>query len=151
MNIDRSLIHKILLIDDDLDDCVVFEQSLKNIRPNTIFKCVSDLEDVVEAVIDYSPDLIFLDINMRPLNGLDYLRAFKEIQTLQSAPIIIYSGSTNKKEIHKAYEHGASLYFIKPKSTKEMNSNLEKVLQMDWKAPAEIKQSFYRAGTYHAL
>ena len=88
---------------------------------------------------------------MRPVNGLEYLKAFKEIQTLDSIPIIIYSGSSNKMEINMAYEHGASLYLIKPDSTKDLIINLDKVLQMNWKMPLEIKQSFYDKGYYHAL
>ncbi|HZH00618.1 MAG TPA: response regulator [Flavisolibacter sp.] len=151
MNINHRSIYKVLLIDDDAEECIVFEKALTEINPKIIFKCVNDLPEVADAVIDYSPDLIFLDINMRPVNGLEYLKAFKEIQTLDSIPIIIYSGSSNKMEINMAYEHGASLYLIKPDSTKDLIINLDKVLQMNWKMPLEIKQSFYDKGYYHAL
>lgn len=60
------------------------------------------------------PDLIFLDIMMPELNGLEVCAQLKEDPQTSDIPIVIISVKTLKEDIQRGLEVGASAYITKP-------------------------------------
>src|SRR6476620_8067185 len=107
-------IQNILLIDDDKDDCDVFEQALKSISGSLQLSYVHQSETALTAIAAFQPDLIFLDINLPRISGFDCLNDIQANANYAHIPIVMYSSSDNPKEINTAYGMGATLYFKKP-------------------------------------
>lgn len=80
----------------------------------------------MDAIIPI-PDVIFLDLNMPLLNGRKCLAVLKKTLFLQHIPIIIYSTTSNKKEIQEITEQGASYFLIKKPSFKELREELSSI------------------------
>ena len=59
-------------------------------------------------------DLIFLNLNMPEMNGLELLEKIKNDRMLASIPIILQSACTDETEINKAYILGISGFLKKP-------------------------------------
>ncbi|MFA5962301.1 MAG: response regulator [Parcubacteria group bacterium] len=77
------------------------------------------------------PDLILLDIIMPNLGGLDVLGAIKQDERLRNIPIILLTNLSQKDEIDKGLELGATDYLIKSHFTpsevlEKINSVLSK-------------------------
>jgi DNA-binding response OmpR family regulator len=120
------------LIDDDDDDQEIFSLALNNI--DQAISCVT-ANDGIDALhklnIDntFTPDFIFLDLNMVRMNGLECLAEMKKIQRLQNIPIIIYSTSSEQKDISASKLLGAADYIVKPPSMAQLEKRLEQVLR----------------------
>jgi CheY-like chemotaxis protein len=59
------------------------------------------------------PDAIFLDLNMPQFNDKQCVAELKQTSSLQHVPVIIYSATSNKKEIQYTLNMGASYFMIK--------------------------------------
>jgi CheY-like chemotaxis protein len=86
---------KILLVDDDLDDRMLFEQTLGEIDTGMQMHGVENGLDMV-AWLDQCtdrelPDLIILDQNMPKMTGKESLVFLKESPRYRYIPVIIYS------------------------------------------------------------
>lgn len=60
------------------------------------------------------PDVIFLDLHLPKMSGLEVLAEIKGNPTLLLTPVVVVSGSADPHEIREAYELHASCYVRKP-------------------------------------
>lgn len=60
------------------------------------------------------PDLILLDLHLPKKSGLEVLKELKESPTLRVTPVIVVSGSSDPREVRRAYELHASCFIRKP-------------------------------------
>ncbi len=60
------------------------------------------------------PDIIFLDLNMPKMNGLEFLKILKSNPKLQYTPVVILSTSNNHNDLKESYGIGAAGYIVKP-------------------------------------
>ena len=68
----------------------------------------------LKAVQDQLPDLIFCDMMMPQLNGLDLLAAIQQAPALRHIPLIFLSASAEPELLDEALRRGASGYLTKP-------------------------------------
>ena len=88
----------ILLADDDTDDCIFFENALKEICIETNLAIVHDGEQLLKYLLENSSralaiDVIFLDLNMPRKNGFESLAEIKENDNLKHIPVVMFSTS----------------------------------------------------------
>jgi CheY-like chemotaxis protein len=60
------------------------------------------------------PSLIILDLNLPGTDGRDVLRRVKQDNKLKTIPVVIFTTSSNPKDIEECYEYGANGYIVKP-------------------------------------
>jgi CheY-like chemotaxis protein len=107
------------IIDDDPDDQQFLSEALLENDPAA--HCVNYFNGQ-EAIIQLKknfpalPDVIFLDLNMPRYAGKQFLVEIKKMTAFQLIPIIVYSTSSNQKEIQEMLRLGA-LYFMTKKSS----------------------------------
>jgi CheY-like chemotaxis protein len=115
------------IIDDDMDDRQFLIEALtENDQNIQCFSALNGREAIInlkKAIIPL-PDVIFLDLNMPQLTGKECLAELKRTASLQHIPVIIYSTSSNKKEIQETLEMGAFSYLIKKSSFQELREEL---------------------------
>jgi len=72
-------------------------------------------------------DVIFSDINMPNLNGLDFLRKLKETP-YKDLPVIIVTTEGGERTVSEAITLGAKGFIRKPFTTEQMEAVLAQVL-----------------------
>lgn len=69
-------------------------------------------------------DLIFSDIEMPNMNGIEFLREVKRLTAYQKVPVIILSSLTNQDVKDETKRLGAIYYMEKPFSNEKMQEAL---------------------------
>ena len=126
----------IVLADDDSDDCLLFEDALKELAHNIKLTTTNDgmeLMDYLDETVPPPPDVIFLDLNMPRKSGYECLEEIKSTPRFKDIPVIIFSTSSQQEVIDRVYDEGASLYVRKPGSFPKLKQAIEKILAMDYK------------------
>lgn len=146
MPVSNCPIKKVLLIDDDTDDFMFFEDALKKVDPTINVSHISSVKEIPEEVNYAVPDLLFLDINMPDRDGFEWLRCIRE-KGFQF-PVIMYSTASNPAYVEKAYKEGANVYFPKPDSINTLEKSLNRLLGLNWSEPEKVTEHFSQNGNY---
>ena len=120
------------LIDDDADDQEIFAMALAKLGMPIDCIVASDGHEALEKIhIDktFVPDLIFLDLNMPRMNGKQCLKEIKRVERFQQVPVIVYSTSSELKDIDEVKLLGASDYVTKQPSVSALITMLTEVFQ----------------------
>lgn len=120
----------VLLIDDDIDDRMIFGEVLKELAPDIIYHEAINGEDALMKLSnDLVPDLIFLDLNMPRVDGKQFLAEIQQQTHLKHIPVVIYSTSSHESDKKETRELGASYFLTKPNSLHELTHILTDLLQ----------------------
>lgn len=125
----------IFLADDDEDDCMLFEDALKEISLGVDLTVIKDGEALMRALnreVTPAPHVIFLDLNMPRKNGFECLHEIKQSIKLKDIPVVIFSTSTQEDSINKAYQEGADHYICKPGTFHLLKKTIRRVLSINW-------------------
>jgi CheY-like chemotaxis protein len=118
----------VMLADDDIDDASIFCEALRSIDPKIVTYCAKDGVEALEILENGKrPDIIFLDINMPRMNGWEFLRKLKCVDEFKEIPVLVYSTSTQTRDINTALDLGALCFFAKPNKFAELKNILEVV------------------------
>ncbi len=125
---------KILLIDDDEDDQLLFKVAIKSIDPTMICDTSTNGKIALDKlkVSTVLPDLIFLDLNMPIMNGFDFLVHIKKEDQLCRIPIGILTTSKNLLDQERTKEYGAKFFLTKPSDFQILCSKLREILSIDF-------------------
>jgi CheY-like chemotaxis protein len=121
---------KILLIDDDDDDQLIFKDALKEID----FTCDclfanNGLEALAILANEHEiPAIIFLDLNMPLMNGVEFLIHVKKEKSLANIPVVIFSTSNNPADKEQMLSLGAKLFITKTSNFKLLKDKLADLL-----------------------
>lgn len=115
---------KILLVDDDQDDCDFLQEAIKSLTKEDIFEYAENGERAIWQLNDdfqkgFVPGLVVMDLNMPRMSGSQTLRKMKSDDRFRYIPVIIYSTSFNPIEQEKCKLLGAHSYLTKPMSFKQ--------------------------------
>ncbi len=114
---------KLVLADDDLDDCIFFNEVLEELPLATSLLTVNDGMDLMQYLSDEKenlPDAIFLDINMPRKSGVECLIEIKKDQKLKQLPIIIISTCLDQETPKLFLNNGADYFIRKPSEFHEL-------------------------------
>ncbi len=128
---------EILLVEDNPRDAELMIRALKK---RNLVNHLFHVNDGVEA-LDFllhrgnyedrknsaSPKIVFLDLKLPKLNGLEVLKELKANENTRTIPIVIVTSSKEDPDIKLAYELGANSYVVKPvefEAFSEVMSNL---------------------------
>jgi CheY-like chemotaxis protein len=131
----------ILMIDDDPDDQLYFQIILKEIAPAIQLNiCNNGLEGINYLKrAKQLPSLIFLDLNMPIMNGYEFLIELIPHDDFRKIPVIIFTTSTNQKDIDRTKELGAKYFFTKPSDSDIFKKTLKEILDTDF-----MEQAYYK-------
>ncbi len=103
---------KILIAEDEVSLLEMFSSIIENSGNYEITKAF-DGEDTLKKIIENQPDIILLDIMMPKKDGIDVLIDLKSNPKTKNIPVIILSNISDKIQIEKALDLGASDYLVK--------------------------------------
>lgn len=128
---------RILLTDDDEDDREFFGQAIADLDLNYPVEFCKNGVELLDRLYDKStdiPDIIFLDLNMPKLSGIETLKKIREDERFKNIPVIaIYSTSATIDGIKDTLGLGANVYIVKPISFSDLKKIIAKVIETDWK------------------
>jgi CheY-like chemotaxis protein len=126
-------VNKIILIDDDEDDQLFFKDAISEVAPQLDLQTAANGQIALEKLNSQThlPDIIFLDLNMPVMNGLEFLKRIRDENRLSSIPVCIYSTSNNTRDIELSKEFGVKTYITKPKEFSELCIKLRKAFSTD--------------------
>jgi len=101
----------VLVVDDHLDTCEVLVRLLRRIPYEAI--CALGGRRALEVLATAVPALIFLDVMMPDVSGLDVLRAVREGPRTRDVPVVMYSADTTRHTACAALELGAQAFVVK--------------------------------------
>ena len=84
--------------------------------------------EALEAYLKYAPDVVFVDIIMSEMDGIELSRMIREIDPNQI--IIVISASNDIKKISESIEVGVNSFIQKPIDTKKIIELLTSVVAM---------------------
>lgn len=107
----------IFFADDDADDRFLFAKAFAEVCSDhklSTFDSNTSLLNELSNPESVAPDMVFIDLNMPDLNGLECLRIIKENPQYHDAPVIIYSTIKSPTFIEEVYQLGAAYFIQKP-------------------------------------
>lgn len=128
----------IFLVEDDIDDQFIFCEAIGKIE-NAFVQNVANNGIEALSKLENSPilpDLIFMDINMPLMNGIECLGEIIKSQRLKNIPVVILSTDTSQVNLIRSL--GAKAYIKKPSNSKILLIRLEELIHIDFLADVEI-------------
>ena len=119
----------LVLADDDMDDCIFFQEALEELPYTTELTTVKDGVELMQLLTEKSdtlPDALYLDLNMPRKTGFECLIEIKQNDKLKRLPVIIFSTSFNPEAVKRLHEQGANYYIRKPSDF----SDLKKIISL---------------------
>jgi DNA-binding NtrC family response regulator len=100
---------RVLVVDDDLRVRELFYDLL---RERYDVETRRDALTALDLLADFRPDVVVLDFNMPEMNGIEALRAIKEMAP--TVPVIMVTGVSEVQLAEDAFHLGAFAYLPKP-------------------------------------
>jgi two-component system, OmpR family, alkaline phosphatase synthesis response regulator PhoP len=106
---------KILIVDDEAHIRMLIEQTLEELEDeDVIFFTAENGEDALKIISEEKPQLVFLDVMMPKMNGMEVCRRVKKELALQEVYIVLLTAKGQELDRQKGQEVGADVYMTKP-------------------------------------
>jgi DNA-binding response OmpR family regulator len=112
--------HKVLVVDDDLDILAVMQLLLK--MKGFEVETTTKGEETFTKVETFKPDLILLDVLLSGYDGRIICKQLKSQDQTRTIPIIMFSAHPNAVET--IHEYGADDFIAKPFDVNELLSKV---------------------------
>jgi two-component system, LytTR family, response regulator len=112
---------RVCIIDDEPIACRRIQRLLKDDAELEIVRICNDGEDAVDAIHQFHPDLIFLDVQMPGMDGFEVLKSLKS----ESIPHVIFVTAYDRYAI-QAFEVHALDYLLKPFDRKRFEQAVQR-------------------------
>lgn len=125
----------LLVVEDSDEDFFTFERIMKRncTLPISVLRC-EDGEEALDFLYkrgSYSddvaiqrPDLVILDLNLPGTDGREVLAQIKQDENLKTIPVVVFTTSSNPKDVEFCYRHYANSYVLKPMNVDRMKELL---------------------------
>jgi len=121
---------RVLIVDNDKITRLIISRLLKKKLTDDILEAENGL-DALEIIEKNKPELIFLDLSMPLMDGIETLEIIRSIDKFKNIPVIILSSNKDREKIAKLLELGISDYIVKPidltKAYQKISNLFEKI------------------------
>jgi len=120
---------KILIVDDEAHIRMLIEQTLEELEDEGVeFLTAENGEIALEIIQKESPKLVFLDVMMPKMNGMEVCRRVKKELALDKVFIVLLTAKGQEMDRQRGQEVGADLYMTKPFDPEMILSKAKEVL-----------------------
>jgi two-component system alkaline phosphatase synthesis response regulator PhoP len=106
---------KLLIVDDEAHIRMLLEQTLEELEDDGVnFFSAENGEEALEIIQTENPQLVFLDVMMPKMNGMEVCRRVKKELALDKVFIVLLTAKGQELDRQKGQEVGADLYMTKP-------------------------------------
>jgi CheY-like chemotaxis protein len=114
--------HQILVVDDNQDSASTMARLLKVLGFNA--KAAYSGEDALNAIKEEIPELVFLDLSMPSMDGVETARRIREIPGGGGIALVALSGMAREEDILRSRQAGFVAHLAKPISLPQLEQTL---------------------------
>lgn len=120
---------KVLIVDDQTYFRTMVRDQMRKLGFTEIFEA-TDGQEALFLLPKVAPDLILLDINMKPMDGLEFLSRLRSSPNAPDprVPVIILTSHAESEKVRRAVELGAAAYMVKPIVFLDLRARIATVL-----------------------
>jgi two-component system alkaline phosphatase synthesis response regulator PhoP len=123
---------KLLIVDDEAHIRMLLEQTLEELEDDGVeFLTAENGERALEIILAESPQLVFLDVMMPKMNGMEVCRRVKKELMLDKVFIVLLTAKGQELDRLKGQEVGANVYMTKPFDPEVILSKAKEVLELE--------------------
>ncbi|MGL5872824.1 MAG: response regulator [Xenococcaceae cyanobacterium] len=125
----------LLVVEDSNEDFKMLQRLMRRMEvQNPIYRCTNgdDTLNFLYREGNYNspelaprPSAILLDLNLPGMDGRDILERLKQDIIFQKIPIVVFTTSSNPRDIELCYQKGANGYLVKPMDVRELQKTIE--------------------------
>ena len=106
----------ILLVEDNPNDAELTQRALKKSEIGARLAIVRDGAEALEYLSSDrpKPKVIFLDLKLPKIDGIEVLRRIRAEDRTRSIPVIVLTSSQEERDISDCYKLGVNSYVVKP-------------------------------------
>ena len=120
---------KILIVDDEPNILILMEQILEELEDDDVLLLTAeDGKQALEIINKEEPDLVFLDIMMPYLSGIEVCQTVKNHDHLSNIYIILLTARGQSFDEQNGMRAGADLYMTKPFRPKDVLRKSKEIL-----------------------
>lgn len=123
----------IIIIEDDLDDQEILTEVFKELNYNNEILFFGDGEVALEFLTNtkVEPFIIFSDINMPKLNGVELREKVhnNEDLRLKSIPYLFFTTTAQQEHVVDAYSKSIQGFFVKPDRYEELKRTIKIIVE----------------------
>ncbi len=122
---------KILIVDDEAHIRMLIEQTLEELEDDGVkFLIAENGEEALALIIKEKPQLVFLDVMMPKMNGMEVCRRVKKELALPGVYIVLLTAKGQEVDRMKGQEVGADVYMTKPFDPEAILNKAREVLEL---------------------
>jgi len=123
---------KILIVDDEAHIRMLIEQTLEELEDEGVeFLTAENGEIALEIIQQEKPQLVFLDVMMPKMNGMDVCKKVKKELGLDDVYIALLTAKGQELDRQKGQEVGADVYMTKPFDPEVLLKKAKEVLSIE--------------------
>jgi two-component system alkaline phosphatase synthesis response regulator PhoP len=120
---------KILIVDDEAHIRMLIEQTLEELEDEGVeFLTAENGELALEIIQEERPNLVFLDVMMPKVNGMEVCRKVKKELAMANIFIVLLTAKGQELDRQKGHDVGADVYMTKPFDPEAILSKAREVL-----------------------
>jgi DNA-binding response OmpR family regulator len=120
---------KILIVDDEAHIRMLIEQTLEELEDEGVeFLTAENGEIALEIIQKENPKLVFLDVMMPKMNGMEVCRRIKKVLELKDVFIVLLTAKGQELDRLRGQEVGADVYMTKPFDPEVLLTKAKEVL-----------------------
>lgn len=122
---------KLLIVDDEAHIRMLIEQTLEDLEDEGVELLFADNgADALRIIQEERPNLVFLDVMMPKMNGMEVCQKVKKEHKITDTYIILLTAKGQEVDRQKGLDMGADKYMTKPFDPDEMLSIAQEILDM---------------------
>ena len=123
---------KILIVDDEPNILILMEQILEELEEDGVeILTAKNGKEAMEIIQRENPDLIFLDVMIPYISGLEVCEKVKADKNLNKSYVILLTAKGQSFDQENGINAGADLYMTKPFRPREILAKSKEILQMN--------------------
>ena len=123
---------KILIVDDEAHIRMLIEQTLEELEDEGVeFLTAENGEIALDIIQKENPKLVFLDVMMPKMNGMEVCRRVKKELELNNVFIVLLTAKGQELDRQRGQEVGADVYMTKPFDPEIILSKAKEVLGIE--------------------
>lgn len=122
---------KILIVEDNEINRLLLVSIIKIVAPHAQLEEAKDGIEAIAKFTQFKPDIIFMDMRMPGLNGLEATAKIRSLETLKRTVIIALTASAQKTDREICIQAGMDDYISKPIKSNAIKTILDKWLPTD--------------------